>query len=315
MNQPLLSLQSLKKPESLHNHSCIAAHCYNVIQKIKANHGLPFVLEKTMKKFEAPQLTIEDLSAALYEANMELQRMNDELTDINRSRTEMFANISHDLRSPLTAIKSSVEYLQMLENPTPEDYASALRLMDTRIRTLEALINDIFLLATLESKSLTMKFESFDVIPLVEEFFTECEIDSKYDSRTLSLDMPDSSPAIINADSRQLLRVLDNLFSNALKYSHDGDSITLKVEREGSELPCIRLSVIDTGIGIKPEDLENVFKRSFTADKARTPDAKTGFGLGLNIAREIVLQHGGNLTCTSTFGEGSCFTVELPIEK
>lgn len=289
-----------------------------------------------MKKFEAPQLTVEELSAALYEANTELKKVNDELTAINRSRTEMFANISHDLRSPLTAIKSSVEYLQTLENPTPEDYSSALKLMDTRIRTLEALINDIFLLATLESKSLAMKFEDFDVIPLVEEFYTECEIDSKYDKRSLSLDMADSSPAIIKADSRQLLRVLDNLFSNALKYSHDGDSITLKVERSNTPivaenvsgtdtsgnfesgtvaapLSYIRFSVIDSGIGIKPEDLENVFKRSFTVDKARTPDAKTGFGLGLNIAKEIVEQHGGSLTCTSTYGQGSCFTVELPL--
>lgn len=289
-----------------------------------------------MKKFEAPQLTVEELSAALYEANTELKKVNDELTAINRSRTEMFANISHDLRSPLTAIKSSVEYLQTLENPTPEDYSSALKLMDTRIRTLEALINDIFLLATLESKSLTMKFEDFDVIPLVEEFYTECEIDSKYDKRSLSLDMADSSPAIIKADSRQLLRVLDNLFSNALKYSHDGDSITLKVERSNTPivaenvsgtdtsgnfesgtvaapLSYIRFSVIDSGIGIKPEDLENVFKRSFTVDKARTPDAKTGFGLGLNIAKEIVEQHCGSLTCTSTYGQGSCFTVELPL--
>ena len=274
-----------------------------------------------MKKFEAPQLTVEELSAALYEANEELKRVNDELTAINRSRTEMFANISHDLRSPLTAIKSSVEYLQTLENPTPEDYSSALKLMDTRIKTLEVLINDIFLLATLESKSLTMKFEEIDIIPLLEEFFTECEIDQKYSARTLSLDMPCTLPAIVKTDSRQLLRVLDNLFSNALKYSHDGDSITLRVEpatigtgsfdspAAGSSL---RISVIDTGIGIREEDLENVFKRSFTADKARTPDAKTGFGLGLNIAKEIVEQHGGTLTCTSTFGRGSCFTVTLP---
>lgn len=303
-----------------------------------------------MNKFETPALTVEELSAALYAANEELRKTNEELKEkseklisADRARTEMFANISHDLRSPITAIKSSVEYLLSIDDPSKDEVREYLKLMGSRISILEDFINDIFLLATLESKAVSLKPEELDIVAFLEEFYCECEVNPKYDKRSLSLDINDYTPVMANIDTKQFLRVLDNLVSNALKYSADGDSISLGLEYiagephnggaqisgtdapdgnatavaiNGNEMPgMVEITVSDTGIGIKPEDVEHIFDRSFMANRARTPDAKTGFGLGLNITREIVLLHGGSIRCESAFGYGTTFTISLPAKK
>lgn len=272
-----------------------------------------------MQRFEKPLLTVEELSAALYAANEKLKVVNDELTESNtklrsvdRIRTDMFSNISHDLRSPITAIKSAIEYVLSDESLSIEEIRKNLKIMETRVNTLESFINDIFSLATLESKALSLQPEPLDLIPFLEEFFCECEMDAKYHDRKLVFQSKVPSPLYVNLDVKHILRVMDNLFSNALKYTHSGDTISLMIRKEaGMANICIK----DNGIGIHPENIEKVFQRSFMEDKARTPDARSGFGLGLCICKEIVNLHHGHISCTSTFGKGSTFIVSLPIIK
>lgn len=157
-----------------------------------------------------------------------------------------------------------------------------------------------------------MQFEVLDILPFLEEFFCECEIDIKYRERKLEFETRETSPIYVSIDVKHMLRVLDNLYSNALKYSHEGDCIILKLEK-GTDTVSIRVS--DNGIGISPDELDKIFERSYMVDKARTPDSKRGFGLGLSICREIVELHHGSISCTGSLGEGSSFIFTLPVFK
>jgi len=180
--------------------------------------------------------------------------------------------------------------------------------MQSRILTLEALINNLFLLTTLENTAIPFHFEPIGIGMFLEDFFFNCEADKKYDNRELILDVPPDMDAILSIDTAQFIRVLDNLFSNALKYSEDGATITLSAAQSDS---AVTISVTDTGIGMTPEQCEKVFDRSYMASPARTPSAKTGCGLGLSIVKTIVERHGGTITCSSEAGKGSTFTITL----
>lgn len=260
------------------------------------------------KSFKKPELSVEDLSHALYESNIKL-------TNTIQERNEIYANISHDLRSPITAIRSSIEYLQSLENPSKEELSSALNLMSERSLVLEKMINDIFLLTKMDFSTYNLNFVSIPIIPFLEDIFFSYDEDPKYSDRKLILDVDDSFEATVSIDVDNMKRVLDNLFNNALKFSTSGDSITLsaKPSAEGDQ---VLISIADSGIGISKENLENVFNRSFRVSDARTPNAHQGAGLGLSICKSIVEKHNGTIWCCSEGQDkGSTFIISLPTEK
>ena len=260
------------------------------------------------KQFETPSLTIEELTAELYLSKKDLKKANDMLVEQEKNRTELFANLSHDLRSPITALRNSIDYIQTLEEYTKEELQPIFNLMQSRILTLEALINNLFLLTTLENTAIPFHFEPIGIGMFLEEFFFNCEADKKYRNRELVLDVPMDMDAVLSIDTAQFIRVLDNLFSNALKYSEDGATITLSAAQTES---TVTISISDTGIGMTPEQCEKVFDRSYMASPARTPSAKTGCGLGLSIVKTIVERHGGKISCKSKFGNGTTFTISL----
>lgn len=262
------------------------------------------------KQFETPSLTIEELTAELYLSKKDLKKANDLLVEQEKNRTELFANLSHDLRSPITALRNSIDYIQTLDEYTKEELQPIFNLMQNRILTLETLINNLFLLTTLENTAIPFHYESIGIGMFLEDFFFNCEADKKYDNRELILDVPMDMTAIVSLDTAQFTRVLDNLFSNALKYSENGAGITLSATQTASS---VIIKVTDTGIGMTPEQCEKVFDRSYMASPARTPSAKTGCGLGLSIVKTIVERHEGTIVCESKFGKGTSFIITLPL--
>ncbi len=262
------------------------------------------------KKYKKPKLTVDELSAALYRANEELQHKNEELLALQNSQIEMFANISHDLRSPITAIRSAIEYLISLDRIDEEELRSTFILLTTRIISLEGLIDDIFLMTRLDSNTLSMDFEEVNIGALLEEYYYSCEADSKYSNRKLELEVPTQLNYIVQVDIKKLIRVLDNLFTNAYKYSKKGDVIALGAKVSSNE---VTIWVRDSGIGIQPELCEKIFERTYTVSEARTPASATGAGLGLSIAKSIIEKHGGRIWCESTPNTGSCFFFTLDL--
>ena len=272
-----------------------------------------------MKKtsFEKPLIeseTIESLSTKLLATTTQLMQSNRELTRIQNERNEMLANISHDLRAPITAIRNAVDYLTLGKNLSPEDYANTLALIDRRTKTLEDLIQDMYYLFCVEDSSKKLSFETVNPLAFFEEYFYDAMADSRYDEHILNLQMDETITGDIQIDIQKIVRVMDNLFTNAAKYSPPGTHIDLIVEALPS-LNLLKVSVIDNGIGIPKEDLKHIFGRTYTVSSARTPNSTTGSGLGLSIVKAIIERHNGTVGCESIEGKGSQFFFTLPIVK
>ena len=261
------------------------------------------------KKFETPELTMEELSAELVVTNLRLKNANLKLKKAERARNEMFSNISHDLRSPMTAIKNAIELLNSMEELTKENAAPYLQMMTQRIDVMEQLINDIFLLVSLENDCVQLNATPVSIGFFLEDFFFSREVDGNYQSRNLELLVPVDLDATVYVDTANLTRVLDNLFTNALKYSKNGATISLDAKIADQE---VIVSVSDTGIGIPEDCIEQIFERSFIVEKARTPGVSST-GLGLSICQAIIEHFSGRIWCESTYGKGSCFSFSLPL--
>lgn len=251
----------------------------------------------------------EELENALLLANEELSLANEKLKRQEQERAELFRNLSHDLRAPMTALVSSVGLLREKRDMSEKERGELIDLMGRRLRNLNAILDELFLLGQMENPELRLELEVIDAASLLEEFYFSCDADVKYGERELELDMPDDLSCEIRVDPQKLVRVLDNLFTNALRYSKPGDQIVLRARLQEDRL---MISVCDTGQGISPEDLPHVFERSFRADRSRTP-GDGGHGLGLAIAKSIVEKHGGTIRCESELDKGSVFTLELPV--
>lgn len=264
--------------------------------------------------FEEPTLeseTAESLSAKLLVATNQLIKANDELKKMEKERSEMLANISHDLRAPITAIRSAIDYLHSGKNLTKEDFDSSLGLIDRRTRFLENLIQDMYYLFCIEDTSKELALESIPASAFFEEYFYDAIVDTRYDEYQMHLDIDSTVSGFIKIDIQKIVRVLDNLFTNAAKYSPSGTDITLKCElTEDSHFLLVK--VIDNGVGIPAENLPLLFNRTYTVSSARTPGSTGGTGLGLSIVKAIIERHQGTVSCESEVGKGSCFFFTLP---
>lgn len=263
------------------------------------------------KSFEQPKVTVEELSIALSQSKAELHKTNEKLLQMEKNRRELFANISHDLRSPLTAIKSTVEYMSTMEEYDKAEMTHLIRVMNNRIQTLESLINASYLLTTLENEAIPLQYEVLPIGCFLEEFFYNRLADAKYDERRLELDLPEEFEYPVRIDPERFERVLDNLFTNALKYSGEGAEISLKAWKQDAD---IVIQVKDTGIGIPQEALTRIFDRAYQVEQSRTPGINRGSGLGLAIVKLILDRHHAEITCKSEVGKGSEFTITLPID-
>lgn len=265
--------------------------------------------------FEEPNIqedSITALSQKLLSVTTQLQESNKELQQLQKERADMLANISHDLRAPVTAIRGAVDYLLSDSNISSEDNASILQLIDRRTKTLEILIHDMYDLFSIDTSDKSLSFEIIPAAPFLEEYFYSTILDKRYDNYDLSLEMSENLNCQIEIDIHKFIRVLDNLLTNAAKYSNPNTKIILKVV-PSSDNSCLVISVIDQGMGIPEDALSKIFNRTYTVSSARTPNTPTGSGLGLSIAKAIIEKHHGTILCESVLGKGSTFTIKLPI--
>lgn len=265
------------------------------------------------KKYTKPEISKEQLEFALYEANLSLQKANETLREEEEARNTLLSNLSHDLRSPVMALVSAVAYLRSGAFSDAPEYHQTLDLMERRLKTFQTMIDDLFLLTKVECPTIPLAMEEIDMGFFLEEFFYSCQADLKYADRHLKLELPDPFPYLVRLDAEKFIRVLDNLFTNALQYSEAGAAITLGAAYipDTEERGTVEITVRDTGIGIAPEHIPLIFNRSFRVSASRTP-GQGGSGLGLAIVKGIVERHGGEIRCESAPGKGSQFAITLP---
>jgi len=261
--------------------------------------------------YEIPILSVAELTSSLYEVTQKLNLANKELLALHQEQASLLTNLSHDLRSPLTAIHSAVEYLLSFDNLNYDDTLSSLKLIQLKSKIVGKLIDDIFLLSQIESKSWTFNYQLTNIGMFLEEFYFSCQSDVKYSKRILVLEVSPHFPYESMVDATLLYRLLDNLMTNALKYSSDNTTIILGAKQTKDSL---LIYIQDFGYDIASDYINKVFERSFTISTARTPGPSSSNGLGLSIAKSIATQHNGEIWCESKLGFGSTFYFTLPIQ-
>ena len=211
------------------------------------------------------------------------------------------ADASHELRSPLGAMRAAVE-VALGQPREPKEYRDVLASLGEQCERLTALVNGLLLLARADAGEVTVRREPVDLSALATDVAEMYE--PLAEERGVRFRCECGSPLPVVGDPARLRQLVTNLVDNAIKFTEPGGSVTLRVEAAGEEA---RLAVEDTGVGIAPEHLPHVFERFYQADPARSVG---GSGLGLSICRWIVEAHGGSIVATS--GEGSAFVVVLP---
>ena len=241
---------------------------------------------------------VEELSAAF-------NTMADELSAVENSRREFVANVSHELRSPITAISGYIEGMRDGVIP-PADYDKYLGIVSDESKRLSRLIGELLALSRLEREDAALDMADFDVCDLLERVFLRRTGDLEQHHLDVDCDF-DPEPCFVHADMARIEQVAVNLIDNAIKFTPDGGCITLRVRVQGAL--CI-VTVADNGVGILPEDRPRVFERFFTADRAHT--SGKGTGLGLSICLRIMEMHGQRIRLLDTQqGAAFAFTLEL----
>lgn len=231
--------------------------------------------------------------------------MAEALQSAEAMRRNLLADVSHELRTPLTVLIANLR--AMLDDVYTLDKSEVARLYD-QTRHLLNLVNDLHELALVEANQLPLQRRRVDLADLVRTAVELLEPVAELEEVRLTVATP-SAAIWVSADQSRLMQVVQNLLSNALRFTPAGGEIAVRVSATPAEA---QVSVQDSGEGIAAEHLPHVFDRFYRADRARTRD-QGGAGLGLAIVRAMTEAHGGHVTVASPGpGQGSCFTLYLP---
>ncbi|RJQ51926.1 MAG: response regulator [Desulfobacteraceae bacterium] len=250
-------------------------------------------------------------SHELLDKNQQLQKAKDEAEAANREKSLFLAKMSHELRTPLNAI---IGYSEMLEEEAEdlnqEDFIPDLQKIRGAGKHLLGLINDILDLSKIEAGKVDLFLETIDIAGMIRDVVNIIQPLVEKNENTFAVHCPDDIGAM-RADRTKVRQSLFNLLSNACKFTTNG-SIMLEVSREAvNGSAWVFFKVCDTGIGMSPEQLENLFK-AFTQADASIASKYGGTGLGLTISQKFCHMMGGDIKVESAFGRGSTFTILLP---
>jgi PAS domain S-box-containing protein len=243
-------------------------------------------------------------------AQQALAEQNERLRELDRLKDEFISLVSHELRTPLTSIRG---YLELLldggAGALTEDQSRFLSVVDRNSKRLMHLVGDLLFLAQVEAGKLTLELGEVDLDDVVSDSVEAAKplADEKGIELAASLD---PTPNMLG-DRGRLAQVLDNLVSNAIKFTDVGGSVHVRVSSTADEAV---IEVVDTGIGISPADQDLLFDRFFRSSEA-TERAIPGTGLGLTIAKAIVERHEGNIEIESSEGSGTTMRVRLPVRE
>jgi heavy metal sensor kinase len=264
----------------------------------------------------AQAITSSNLSSAipLRGAGDELDHLIDSFNRMTARLSQSFeqirrfsTDVSHELRTPLTAIRGQLEVALLTAN-RPEQYHEAILNALEDVEQLSSIVRALMLLSQAESGQLALQKTSFDLGQLASDMVDQFQIPAE--EKNLKLKVHSAPDLVIHADRVQIERLISNLMSNAVKYTPDGGTVSVRC---GASQPLgwVMIEIRDSGVGIPAENLPHIFDRFY---RVRNPETNKiqGLGLGLSFVAWIVDAHGGRIDVSSTPGEGTVFTVHLP---
>ena len=237
----------------------------------------------------------------------EIQKAYEELSELDRLKSEFVAIASHELQTPLTIILGYASFLKQEATGTASEQLDIVLRSALRLRSL---INDMINLRHIETGEAELELEQLSLNELVTTITAEFASLAEAKKQTIGIKLASQLPTV-KADRQKLHLVLANLLSNAIKFTPEGGSIRVAVEANGNE---VWVSVRDTGIGIPPREQESIFDRFYQVEPSLTRRFE-GIGLGLSIAKGMVELHGGRIWVESVEGMGSSFTFALPLSE
>lgn len=230
-----------------------------------------------------------------------IEQQHEEILRSANMRVEFTANVSHELKTPLTSISGYAELIEsgMAQGEQAKTFAAEIHKSANRLLTL---INDIIRLSQMDAPMPDLKFEPVDLAQIAANTFEQLEMSARKADVTLQLD---AKPAMVEADRQMMDELLYNLCDNAIRYNVHGGSVKLEVRPVRDKvIVCVQ----DTGIGISPENQEHVFERFYRVDKSRSK-ATGGTGLGLAIVKHIAVKHNAQIEVESELGRGTKISV------
>lgn len=232
--------------------------------------------------------------------------MADQLKDLEATRRSFVANVSHELRSPLTSMKG---FLEAMQDGTigPADYEKYIGIVLSETRRMVTMVNDLLDLARIESGKTALRLEVFEINEQIRR--TLLTFEARIYEKSMEVEVKFAQEQYyVEADVTQIGQVLRNIIDNAIKYSPEHSRLRIATYAMRRE---VYVSIADNGRGIPQEDLPHVFDRFYKVEKAHTPSKATGSGLGLSIVKRIIDQHNQTITVTSARGKGTTFTFTL----
>ncbi|MBD2482112.1 cell wall metabolism sensor histidine kinase WalK [Planktothrix sp. FACHB-1365] len=237
---------------------------------------------------------------------LSFNQMATSLQNVEKERRELISDLTHELRTPLTVVRG---YLEEIADGHIEPSPLIYQQLAKETKRLERLVNDLQELSKVESGYLPIHQKPVNLYPLLTSLVQRFSDQLLEEGPTLQLDSKPDSPLVL-ADVDRTEQILVNLLGNAIRYTETGTILV----KTGNDLNFFWVAVMDTGIGISPEDLPHVFERFWRADRSRSRHSG-GTGIGLAITRRLVELQGGKIFVSSRLGEGSTFQFCLPLAK
>jgi len=269
------------------------------------------ITEQILQLRNALESSNQQLEQRVLERTAELEQALAKLAELNQLKSNFISNISHELRTPLTHVKGYLELLAARDlGPLTTDQEQAIFIMEKSSARLERLIEDLILFSNAENEQINLQIQPFELNRLFDDVLLQSSTKSDEHKVTIQQDYPAQLPKV-NADREKIGWVILQLVDNAIKFSNPGGKVLLKAETENN---FVNISVIDNGIGIPEDKIEEIFEPFHQLDGSSTRKFG-GTGLGLSLARKIIEAHGSILRVTSKINQGSKFNFLLIANK
>jgi two-component system, OmpR family, phosphate regulon sensor histidine kinase PhoR len=278
-----------------------------VIRQANAFHRVILALERIARGDFSIRLEHEHKDGILHGLVDSVNKMAQDLGQMENMRQEFISNVSHEIQSPLTSIRGFAQALKD-DQLSPAERHHYLEIIETESKRLSRLTEDLLKLASLDAEQVKFEPQPYRLDQQIRSVILTCEPQWRNKSIEVEVTLDEIT---INADADLLNQVWMNLLHNSIKFTPASGAISVSLRPQGER---VEFRIADGGIGISPEEQVHIFERFYKADKSRTRSAG-GSGLGLAIVKKIVDLHHGTIDLASELGKGTTFTISLPLEQ